>query len=81
MAGTPSGVGCAAIARQCGVVPSGEQLDAAVAAREAGAERVRHARTLDSLFDAPVTLVSAHTGEGLDELWKTITSLPSRTAA
>ena len=45
------------------------------------AERVRHARTFDSLFDAPVTLVSAHTGEGLDELWKTIASLPSRTAA
>ena len=45
------------------------------------AERVRHARTFDSLFDAPVTLVSAHSGEGLDELWKTITSLPSRTAA
>jgi GTP-binding protein len=45
------------------------------------AERVRHARAFDSLFDAPVSLVSAHTGEGLDELWKTITSLPSRTAA
>ena len=45
------------------------------------ADRIRHARTFDSLFDAPVTLVSAHTGEGLDELWKMITSLPSRTAA
>jgi GTP-binding protein len=45
------------------------------------AERVRHARAFDSLFDAPVSLVSAHTGEGLDELWKTIASLPSRTVA
>ncbi len=34
-----------------------------------------------SLFDVPVPLVSAHTGEGLDELWKMIASLPSRTAA
>ena len=45
------------------------------------AERVRHARTFDSLFDAPVSLVSALTGEGLDELWKTIARLPSQTAA
>jgi GTP-binding protein len=45
------------------------------------AERIRHARTFHSLFDAPVALVSAHTGEGLDALWKTIASLPSRTAA
>jgi GTP-binding protein len=43
------------------------------------AERVRHARTFDSLFDAPMSLVSAHTGEGLEELWKTIASLPNRT--
>ena len=45
------------------------------------ADRVRHARAFHSVFDAPVPLVSAHTGEGLDELWKMITSLPSRTAA
>jgi GTP-binding protein len=45
------------------------------------AERMRHARTFHSLFDAPVLLVSAHTGEGLEELWKTIASLPSRTVA
>jgi GTP-binding protein len=45
------------------------------------AERTRHAREFQKLFDAPVPLVSAHTGEGLDELWKTIVNLPSRTAA
>jgi GTP-binding protein len=45
------------------------------------AERARHARELQTLFDLPVPLVSAHTGEGLDELWKMIASLPSRTAA
>jgi GTP-binding protein EngB required for normal cell division len=45
------------------------------------AERVRHARELQTLFDLPVPLVSALTGEGLDELWKMIASLPSRTAA
>lgn len=45
------------------------------------AERTRHARVFDSLFDAPVPLVSAHTGEGIEELWKTIVRLPSQTAA
>ena len=45
------------------------------------AERARHAREFETLFDVPVPLVSAHTGEGLDELWKMIASLPSRTAA
>jgi GTP-binding protein len=45
------------------------------------AERVRNSRQLQSLFDAPVLLVSAQDGEGLEELWKTIASLPSRTAA
>jgi GTP-binding protein len=44
------------------------------------AERTRHARELQSLFEIPVPLVSATTGEGLDELWKTIASLPSPTA-
>jgi GTP-binding protein len=44
------------------------------------AERTRHARDLQSLFEIPVPLVSAQTGEGLDELWKTIASLPSPTA-
>jgi GTP-binding protein len=41
------------------------------------AERARHSRQLDSLFAGPVPLVSAHTGEGLEELWKLIVKLPS----
>jgi GTP-binding protein EngB required for normal cell division len=45
------------------------------------AERVRHAREMKTVFEMPVALVSARTGEGLDELWKMIASLPNRTAA
>jgi GTP-binding protein len=45
------------------------------------AQRVRHARELESLFQQPVPLVSAVDGEGLDELWKKIASLPRQTAA
>ncbi len=45
------------------------------------AERARHAREFETLFDCPVSLVSALTGEGLDELWKMIASLPKATAA
>ena len=45
------------------------------------AERTRHAREFETLFDVPVPLVSAHTGEGLDELWKMIASLPNQTVA
>jgi GTP-binding protein len=45
------------------------------------AERTRHAREFETLFDGPVALISARTGEGLDELWKTIVNLPNRTAA
>jgi GTP-binding protein len=41
------------------------------------AERARHSRQLDSLFAGPVLLVSAHSGEGLEELWKLIVKLPS----
>jgi GTP-binding protein len=44
------------------------------------AERVRHSRELDSLFDGPVRLVSSHAGEGLEELWKLIVKLPNPTA-
>lgn len=40
------------------------------------AERTRAARELQSVFETAVPLVSADTGEGLDELWKTIASLP-----
>ena len=43
--------------------------------------RVRHARELESLFHMPVPLVSVTDGEGLDELWKKIASLPRQTAA
>lgn len=45
------------------------------------AERTRHARELESTFHAPVLLVSAQSGEGLEELWKTIARLPSQTVA
>ena len=45
------------------------------------AERVRHAREMRNVFEMPVALVSARTGEGLEELWKMIASLPNRTAA
>lgn len=45
------------------------------------AERARHTRALTSLFHVPVPLVSAETGEGLDELWKLIARLPSQKTA
>ena len=45
------------------------------------AERARHLRELASVFDIPVPLVSARTGEGLDELWKLIATLPNRKTA
>jgi GTP-binding protein len=45
------------------------------------AERGRHAREMRNVFEMPVALVSARTGEGLEELWKMIASLPNRTAA
>jgi GTP-binding protein len=44
------------------------------------AQRGRHARELESLFQQPVPLVSAMDGEGLDALWKMIASLPRQTA-
>jgi GTP-binding protein len=44
-------------------------------------ERVRHVREMEHVFEMPVALVSARTGEGLDELWKMIASLPNQTAA
>jgi GTP-binding protein len=45
------------------------------------AERARHTRKLESVFAIPVPLVSARTGEGLDELWKLIVRLPKRKMA
>ena len=38
-------------------------------------ERIRALREFESVFDRPVRPVSAHTGEGLDDLWKLITHL------
>ena len=38
-------------------------------------ERIRAARTLESVFEGPVLPVSAVTGEGLDDLWKLIEKL------
>jgi len=58
----------------CGVV--GTKVD-----KLTRAERVRHGRELESLFQLSVPLVSAQDGEGLDELWKVIVNLPSRMAA
>jgi GTP-binding protein len=45
------------------------------------AERARHGREFETLHERPVPLVSAQTGEGLDELWKMIASLTNQTAA
>lgn len=44
------------------------------------AQRSRHDRELKSLFDVPISLVSAQSGEGLEELWKLIAILPNQTA-
>ena len=68
----PGGVGMAAVAAVSARV-IGTKVD-----KLTRAERARHARQFESLFDIPVPLVSAHTGEGLDELWKMIASLPSQ---
>jgi GTP-binding protein len=38
-------------------------------------ERQRHLAELEQVYSRPVTPSSADTGEGLDELWKTIASL------
>lgn len=38
-------------------------------------ERVRHLKELERLHDGPVLGVSAQTGEGLKELWKTIDTM------
>lgn len=42
------------------------------------ADRQRHLRELERIYSGPVTPVSAETGEGLDELWKTIVKLITR---
>jgi GTP-binding protein len=58
----------------CGVI--GTKVD-----KLTRAERARHARELESSFDVHVPLVSADTGEGLEELWKLIVTLPKPTVA
>ena len=58
----------------CGVI--GTKVD-----KLTRAERARHARGLESSLNSPVPLVSAETGEGLEELWKLIVRLTSQTAA
>ena len=45
------------------------------------AERVRHARELETAFRTPVPLTSAANGEGLDALWTLIARLPNPTVA
>ena len=42
------------------------------------AERRRHLTELERVYSAPVAPVSAQTGEGMDELWKTIAKLLTR---
>jgi len=61
--------------------PCARRVVATKADKLTRAERARHVRKFETLFDMPVALVSAHTGEGLDDLWKMIASLPNRTAA
>jgi len=61
--------------QRCGLGIVGTKVD-----KLTRAERARHTRELETLFDLPVALVSAHTGEGLDDLWKMIASLPRTTA-
>jgi GTP-binding protein len=64
------------LSQQCAHAVVGTKVD-----KLTRAERTRHARELETLFELPVALVSARTGEGLDELWKMIANLPNRTAA
>jgi GTP-binding protein len=42
------------------------------------AERQRHLAELEKVYSGPVTPSSADTGEGLDQLWKTIASLTTK---
>ena len=45
------------------------------------AERQRAMRSIEAVFDDPVTAVSAETGEGLEELWKLIDRLATHRQA
>jgi GTP-binding protein len=62
--------------QRCGLGIVGTKVD-----KLTRAERARHSRELETSFDLPMALVSARTGEGLDDLWKMIASLPKTTAA
>ena len=64
------------LSQQCARAVVGTKVD-----KLTRAERTRHARELETLFELPVAFVSARTGEGLEELWKMIANLPNRTAA
>lgn len=61
--------------------PCGRAVVGTKADKLTRAERARHTRELESMFAIPVPLVSARTGEGLDELWKLIARLPSQRTA
>jgi hypothetical protein len=61
--------------------PCGRAVVGTKADKLTRAERARHTRELESMFAVPVPLVSARTGEGLDELWKLIAKLPNRRTA
>src|SRR5262245_579865 len=63
-------------AQPCGFGIVGTKVD-----KWTRSERERHARELETMFQVPVALVSARTGEGLDDLWKMIASLPKPTVA
>ena len=52
--------------------PCGRSVIGTKADKLTRADRARHGQELESLFDVPVPLVSAQTGEGLEELWKVI---------
>lgn len=56
-------------------IPAGRVVVATKLDKLTRAERVRHVRELEKLHDGPVLGVSAQTGEGLKELWKTIDTL------
>ena len=62
------GTGWSGLASMCHVVAT--KVD-----KLTRAERRRHLAELERLYSGPVTPSSAHTGEGLDELWKTIATL------
>ena len=64
-----------------GTLPGARAVVGTKADKLTRAESTRCSRELESVFDVPVPLVSARTGEGLDELWTVIARLQNpRTA-